>query len=391
MLKRFLLAGALVSAFLAIGVSSASANTLFVDDDHAQCPQAVSSSIQAAVLLAAPGDTIKVCPGTYQEQVRIDGKPNLRLESLNPLQAVIKYPTAPSLPIDNYLVHVKNSNGVYIRGFTITGPFYAAGCVPPEKNNVGVFVDNSFGVDITQNWITQIKNALPELFGCQDGLAVLVGDSSLPTSGSADVDQNRIDNYQKGGVVVDNGGSWAQVDHNVIKAATDVQPFIAPNGVQISNGAGARVDHNKVSENIWLPSRVGNYAGTGILLYQPDPGGVRVDQNDVFHNNDGISSYSSDHQKIDHNNSFDQTVYDGLYFDADSTQNQVLGNDAFRNAEHDCHDDSKGNGTAGTGNYWKGDRGLTETPPGICFVKGDKDKNEHRQKPRRHHDKPWNA
>ena len=46
-------------------------NTLIVDDDAADCPDAAFTSIQAAVDAAGPGDQIKVCPGTYQEQVRI--------------------------------------------------------------------------------------------------------------------------------------------------------------------------------------------------------------------------------------------------------------------------------------------------------------------------------
>lgn len=57
----------------------ASAATLTVDDDGAQCPGA-HTTIQAAVNAAAAGDTIQVCPGTYNENVIIPNtKPNLSL------------------------------------------------------------------------------------------------------------------------------------------------------------------------------------------------------------------------------------------------------------------------------------------------------------------------
>lgn len=50
-----------------LGASAASAATLTVDDDGAQCPGAAYSKIQNAIDAAAPGDTVAVCPGNYIE------------------------------------------------------------------------------------------------------------------------------------------------------------------------------------------------------------------------------------------------------------------------------------------------------------------------------------
>jgi hypothetical protein len=47
--------------------SSAGAATLSVDDDGADCPAAPYTSIQSAVDAAAPGDTVTVCAGDYEE------------------------------------------------------------------------------------------------------------------------------------------------------------------------------------------------------------------------------------------------------------------------------------------------------------------------------------
>src|SRR5262245_23631107 len=56
-------------------------STLFVDDDHAQNPNAAYTSIQAAVNAALPGDTVLVYPGTYQEQVTINK--SIKLQGLH--------------------------------------------------------------------------------------------------------------------------------------------------------------------------------------------------------------------------------------------------------------------------------------------------------------------
>src|SRR5689334_15954876 len=62
----------LVGLFATGRVAPASASTLTVDKDHVQCPDAQFSSIEAAVQAAAPGDTVLVCPDTYDESVTID-------------------------------------------------------------------------------------------------------------------------------------------------------------------------------------------------------------------------------------------------------------------------------------------------------------------------------
>src|SRR5207245_7373758 len=52
-----------------------SGTTFWVDNTplDGDCPQATFTTIQAAVNASGPNDTIKVCPGTYTEQVQIVG------------------------------------------------------------------------------------------------------------------------------------------------------------------------------------------------------------------------------------------------------------------------------------------------------------------------------
>jgi hypothetical protein len=93
---------------------------------------------------------------------------------------------------------------------------------------------------------------------------------------------------------------------------------------------------------------------------------LEVDHNYVYRNDDGIALYDTDESLISHNRSEEQLLFDGLYADSGSAGNRLEYNLMELNAEHDCHDDSVGPGTAGTANFWIKDHGLTENRPGLC-------------------------
>lgn len=60
--------GAMATAIACfVAVPSAQAATLSVDDDGNECPTATYDSVQDAVDVASPGDTVSICPGTYTE------------------------------------------------------------------------------------------------------------------------------------------------------------------------------------------------------------------------------------------------------------------------------------------------------------------------------------
>ena len=350
--------GELVTGPSAAAASSGGDNLLTVDDG-ADCPNAEFPTIQAAVDAAGPGARIKVCRGTYPEQVTIPaGKDGITLFSAGFLQAVIKAPPVMTDPGD--IVHVQGAKNVTIRHFTIAGPL-------PDTlfcsvfTRTGVKVDGGGSLLLTNNHITEIRSTSPLLRGCQNGIAVRAGSRFEGTTGRIEVDHNRIDRYQKGGVVIDNAGSYGNVHHNEI-VGEGPQPAIAPNGIQVSRGAAADVDHNEVSGNSYS---LGGAAGTGILLFET-AARLTVGYNEVFRNDDGISLYDVDNSLVQHNKSRDQLLFDGLYADVDSSGNRLEHNRMERNVEHDCHDDSVGGGTAGTANFWVKDYGLTENKPGLC-------------------------
>lgn len=378
-MKRLGLASAVAVAAMALGPGQAFAATLEVDDDKVQCKKAPFTSIQAAVTAASPGDSIKVCPGTYTEQVTVN-KDGLKLFSRNPLAAIIKAPPVMAEP--KAIVHVDGATDVTVRDFTITGP----GGGPCDSIRYGVLVggsdaDPSTGAEIRQNHITQIRDN--PFSGCQNGNAVQVGRQSAGFVGTADLIGNDIDNYQKSGVVVDGANSAAEVRQNVIDGigSTDV---IAQNGVQVSRQADAEVRQNTITDNQYSPMSV---ASAGVLAF--DAGNsIVVRQNTSLRNDEGIYIISQEGGTFSHNESSDNTFdgfglidssgtevehnvaerngFDGVYAGSDTSENTIAFNRLSANAEHDCHDDSTGPYTPGVANMWFNNRGLTENKPGLC-------------------------
>jgi parallel beta-helix repeat protein len=367
-------------------------------------------TIQAAVTAAHANDTIQVDPGTYTEQVKIDNtghaRDNLKLNGSGQNSTFIKAPVVLVSP--NAIVEVSGAQNVTIDNFTIEGP---ASTANSGGDLYGVRVDGGGSATITQNHITAIEDT--PFDGVQEGIAIDVGRKRDATTGSATISQNTIDNYQKGGILVDNTGSSAEIDHNVV-VGVGPTPLIAQNGIQISRGATAQVSHNDVSENIYSLQTDGS---TGILLY--NPGAVTLDHNTVSNNDYGIYSFGATAPDIDHNqitgstfngivldtttaaqvnhnttdnngsnnpnrfgiadggialfNSTNNTVDhnessdnngDGIFVDSTSTGNMFDHNQLSGNTRYDAEDQSTGAGTD-TGNTWNKNHGSTSSPPGL--------------------------
>jgi hypothetical protein len=357
-------------------------DNMLIVSNNGSCPNAQYTSIQEAVQDALPGAKIKVCPGTYPEQVTID-KPDLTLFSEIPLEAIIQAP--PDMTPPNSIVSIEAPNTV-LRQFTISGPFTYAGCTLPEMTHTGVRVFNGGTATIYGNHITKIENAVQANFGgCQDGIGVLVGRNILCQTGIATITHNQIDNYQKGGIVVDGFNpallpqgnpctavpagqpteSFAEISQNQIDGG-GLTAVIARNGIQVSRGAGADLDHNIVSANYFV--RVGlTDTAAGVLLYYPLNGSVTVDKNDAVNNGIGIDvDEGTSNEVIDHNDA-DQNHDDGVGAFMGSAGNYIQYNKASGTAPgFDCYDETGGPFPAATANYWIHDMGITENRPDLC-------------------------
>jgi parallel beta-helix repeat protein len=429
--RTILLVATLATAFgLGAAHATAAAHNLVVDDDKAQCPNAQYTTIQAAVAAASPGDTIKVCPGTYSSTT-VD-KAGLKLKGATGgvgAKRCLDATTGVDPATDSIVNGGAGAPGfrvaaddVRIAGFTIQG----------ASNDAGVSVPNTVsGTTIAKNLIQ--KNTM----------GVFLNSNGAHTS---TVDHNCVrDNNVAGsgegnGVYSDAGLKDARISHNVFTAQTNASvilvghaatqsniaveknssmkdaPFIFVNltdskvrnnassqsagsgiffgggssdvlvsGNRIENcaftGINIRFDpanYNVTSNNTALTisgNRVTGCGDAGIRLRDGASGNV-VRGNRTVENGtgtttvgDGIGLEGATNNRVEDNRS-ERNLRDGLRADATSTGNQIANDRMLGNKEHDCHDDSHGAGTAGTANQWVNDHGVTQTPPGICTPKG---------------------
>lgn len=375
---------ALTTAIAALAAGPASAAELKVakpTDLSCGSPTAYPT-IQAAVDAARPGDTIKVCPGLYQERVTIQNKDNLKLVSVQHWQAQIKFPSSQAATgAPNAVVAIRNSHNVLLQQFTIEGPWSDTSGCGQAATHEGVRVDMTGSAVIDGNHITQIQDAVSSLRGCQDGIAVRVGQNSAATTGKAEIKNNVIDKYQKNGPTVDGPGSSANIHDNTIDGGGN-NNNIATNGIQIGRGATAMVQHNQVFNNYYTGTAApppsdnpDDNDATGILVFEVT-NGVTIASNTLYGNDLGVEvgvgamneemGFGPTTGVLFGTNTTNANVFDGIRANNDAIGNTFQGNKSSSNGTHDCHDDSAGTGTAGTANTWKDDQGVTQTPAGIC-------------------------
>jgi hypothetical protein len=356
---------AIATAGLALAASPALAAQRTVDDDGADCPAAEFTSVQAAVTAADPGDTIRVCAGVYQEQVRIPaGKDGLKLFSTPTGAATIKAPAAMSDPGD--IVYVEGARDVSIDRFVISGPLPDSQFCSPLART-GVRIGQGGSASLADNYITEIRSASPSNRGCQNGIAVLVGRRFEGEVGQATLRDNVIDRYQKAGVVVDNAGSYAEIAQNRIQG-DGPNPTIAQNGIQVSRGADADVFKNIVTDNLFSP---GTDSSSGLILFETS--GLAIKDNYVARNDldiAGVGNFGPLTASVIEKNEVLNATYDGIYMD-EGTAGNTLSQNFLRGSGFDCEDYSVGPGTAGTANFWLKNDGLTDNKAGqLCAPKG---------------------
>ncbi len=382
MSKRLLTLAVVLVAFAFAGTGQAFAATLIVDDDGMASPPAncgaltpASSSIEGAVEAASPGDTVNVCPGTYPGQVSLEVDENgVTLRSLVFRAAVITPPQLPVLMAEpGDLVTVNGAQNVTIRDFTIAGPLpdYLFCSVALRS---GVRVIGGGSATVRGNRITEMRAANPLLRGCQNGFGLAVGRQFEGQTGRVIAFGNDIDRYQKGGIYVDNVGSTAVLDDNVV-AGNGPDPQIAQNGVQISRGAVATVTDNLVQDNTYALAPASS--ASGVMLFGAGAQ-TTVAENRILRNDDNIVVFGGvTGARILNNTILDSTFFDGIYMEADTSNNRIEGNFLRNNSEHDCHDNSNGAGTGGTANFWIDNDGLTDNRGGaICEIDDDDDEDD---------------
>jgi nitrous oxidase accessory protein NosD len=305
----------------ALAQDAKKAPNILVDDDKVQCPTAAYTSIQAAVNAAQSGNVIRVCAGTYQEQVVIDK--SLTLEADNgviviPSDVVANSAGSSGSPIAAIIL-VRNAENVDLDGFIVDGSANGlSGCGPTF---IGILYQDASGT-IEHNAVRRVRLA-PDLPGCQSGNAIDVESSSGGQS-SVTIADNSVDGYQKNGITANEPGTTVQVTEN---AVTGIGPTTgaAQNGIQIGFGAKGHVTDNSVADNVYSPCESAANCpsnAAGILIFQSD--GVRVERNILGSNQVGVF-VAANHVDVGGNTIFHSVALDGIALVGNN--NSVTSND----------------------------------------------------------------
>jgi hypothetical protein len=389
MKKRFAVSACVALALLCgFGPGAARAGTtLVVDKDHVQCPDAQFASIEEAVQAAAPGDTIVVCPDTYDESVTVDkpltilgqsalGNPSdinvcSALQPPDPTtQAIVASPTigfgiiAPGVVIDGFVIEGFPSGGDGIHaspggaGFEISD-----NVIQNEARGVALFGVGGASSDIRGNCIRSNPESPGGTFLATGVLASGGGDVTLEDNAYYFMNQAHLLSGASNMTIRNNTGEL--LGRAFVQAFTLTGSAIVDNVVDggfhevwLAGGDTGDVVADNVLEN----------GGTGIQTMELDSA-LTIDDNQI----DGMTDSGIDiapnslTDSLIGGNSARENGGDGLHVEAGANSGNTIQDNVFQqNALFDCADDTVGPGTGGTANFWIDDIGKTENRPGLC-------------------------
>jgi nitrous oxidase accessory protein NosD len=324
---RFSILFVLVLLLPRSGMSSNGAR-LVVDDDKVECPNAGFTHIQDAIDAASPGDHIRICKGTYVQQLTIRKALDIDADSGAVLMPSAMKPNTTSLfsgaPIATAIL-VADATDVSISGLTVDGVNNGISECAPDLE--GITFQNASG-NIVRAAIRNFKLAT-RLGGCQSGTGLFVQSGGGKIS-KVEIEDCTIHDFQKNGITANEIGTTAFIRRNVV---TGIGPTaaIAQNGIQIGFGAGGAIAKNVVTNNEYSAcSAVTMCAAvaTNILVTQSD--GVEVSGNKA-----GISQVAifvnGNGAEVERNETFAANVFDGIR--VEGNQAEVRRNRVFNGAE----------------------------------------------------------
>jgi nitrous oxidase accessory protein NosD len=395
-MKRIAAVACTLAALVVTAPAQAATWVVDAANPEVECQNADSATIEEAVALAAPGDTVRVCPGSYPETVVVD-KP-LRLEGAGPdPQARSGDPTQEAVvePV-GALGFVLGAPEIVLEGFTIQGTSIGVSVGRFTSGHLirrNLFGSNSTGLQIASDG-TLPSVVQANVFRANFRFAILNNVTSGPLENArieanefdsdesaisltgqvvdVSIDKNDFFRHRLSGVFVN--GARIEITNNTFE---DVTQSIRVSGFQPNRVAHNDVVRGRVNGIVFFAglnavvesNRVTQASGDGIGLQNFIRGEVRG--NDVeASGRHGIHLFNGSRESAIEVNRSDGNGVDGIRVDETSSVNRINNNQFDGNGEHDCHDDSVGPGTGGTRNIWEHNLGDTANRPEICKPTG---------------------
>ena len=333
----------LVAALLAIVAGPARAETLVVaQDGHGSAKDCNAlnptpyTTIASAVVAARPHDVIKICPGTYPEQLTIAKSLTLLGQSGAVLKPSAMVANTTSLITGSALATVIVIDGVRdvtIEGLTIDGADNGITSCPapaevPVPDLFGIFYRNASG-SVRDSAIRNMRLG-PGLAACRGGTAILVQSGSGGRSRVA-IEDNSIHSFQRNGITANEAGTTAHIRRNVVTGLGPTTGAVQ-SGIQIARGATGVVEENIVTQMISATcvdvATCGSNAN-GVIIGSGSSG-VRVARNTVGSTQTGVAVFG-DGNRVQDNVVFETRVFDGIYVEGGG--NDIKGNTITRSDE----------------------------------------------------------
>ena len=337
------------------------------------CADPGYATISDALTAANPGDTIKVCAGTYDEQLFITQA--VTLQAKGPVTVV--GPASPASPTtcdtqdggpgapNQDVVDICGTGTVNISGFTIQGGWPSNVCY---DEIYGVAVLGGANLIMSNSTVENIGGD-PQTDGCQGGVGIEVGlalSGNTADAGTATLNNDVVNTYQKNGITVDGNGSNAIIN-NATVTGTGETPAIAQNGIQISDFATAKINTGSVSGNecdvsVCGPDGFTQTQSCGILLF--DAGKVNVSGTNASANDIGIDNIEDF--------AWDFYTPPSPFVATNQTMSGLRLNNRYENAFLDEGKSTLNNSTLSNGEVGiETDQGSYQTTPAVSVANGD--------------------
>ncbi len=250
------------------------------------CTQPNYATVQGAIdaLKAVTNPTINVCPGTYTEQLTIEKALKLSVAGTAGSAKVV-LPASPinsetacdkaaaeggphGFPPDQDEISICKAGTVSITGLTVEAKWKGVNC---GVSMYGIRVAG--GATLKATNVTVAGAGAVPINGCQSGVGIQAGTTRTEPaeSGGLTLKGVTVSEYQKNGITIAGAGSTANIATTTVVGA-GATPEIAQNGIQVSEGAQAKIKSVKVSGNECENSTCGAAAlghaqATGLLFY----------------------------------------------------------------------------------------------------------------------------
>jgi nitrous oxidase accessory protein NosD len=334
-------------------------------------------TIQGAVDVAPSGATIWVCPGLYEETVKVE-TPHLTINGANAGRDA----TRSGRGRESVVSHLDPDGTVQLladditwNGFTILG-FAGEQNGPGMVTSPGssgylirdtIFQDNGVGLHLAASgdrpsFVCRNRFVANNEFDPTGGYGIF---SDQPTR-QVLITYNRFEHHNGGSILFADTGAATHtdvlIDHNKSLDDLTFTTIFSSSRVRLSNNdARDRLVADEPASAIFIGARNEDIAVHHNRVRSGSGNGI-----DVTDSGEGDNDPAPPVNVVVTKNKVDHVKLAGLHL-ADGTEDvSVTANTALDNQLFDCQDETHGGGTAGTNNAWLDNVGRTDSPDGIC-------------------------